>query len=321
MRPIRLMALLAVISLFGIACSSNASRQGSLVTPTTRERRSTTTTTQATTTTTTIPVTTTTKAPLLGLGQGSSGPAVLALQQRLVALHYDLPEANGNFGAATQQAVYAFQKVNGMARSGRATDDVLARLATAEIPTTMVPAAGGTHIEVDVARQVLFYVQGGVVGKVVAVSTGSGNRFCNKGRCDVAVTPGGAFRVRGKIRGWQVGELGRLYSPSYFNGNIAVHGSLSIPPTPASHGCVRVPMTSADWLFAAMPNGMAVYVLNGPNVPPPFADEAPTTTSQAPSTTTTTPSGSSSTSTSSSSTTTSTTEPATTSTTGIPAPL
>ena len=320
MRPLRLIALLGAMVFIGVACSSDASTQSTIITATTRERV-TTTTTEAATTTTTIPATTTTRAPLLGLGQGSSGPAVLAMQQQLIALHYDLPESSGSFGPATLQAVYAFQKVNGMARSGRATDDVLARMATSGIPTTMVPAAGGTRIEIDVARQVLFYVQSGVVVKVVAVSTGSGRRFCNKGRCDVAVTPGGAFRVRGKIRGWQEGELGRLYSPSYFNGNIAVHGSLSVPPTPASHGCVRVPMTSADWLFAAMPNGTAVYVLNGPNVPPPFSDELPPSIGPAPSSSTTTPDGSTTTSSSSSSTTTSTTEPSTTSTTGIPAPL
>ena len=241
----------------------------------------------------------------------SSGPAVTALQQRLVDLHYDLPEVSGTYGAATQQAVLAFQKVNGMARTGRATDDVLARLATASIPSPMVAGAGGTHVEIDVARQVLFFVRSGSLYRVVPVSTGSGQRFCVKGRCSTAVTPGGAFRVYGKYRGWQTGDLGKLYSPSYFNGGIAVHGSLSVPAYPASHGCARVPMTSADWLFSAMPVGTPVYVLNGPHVPPPFSDE--TTTTSAPTTSTTAaPTTSSSSTTTSSSTTSSTTTTTTT---------
>ena len=285
--------------------SSNAAKV------TTTSRRTTTTT--SSTTTTTVAPSTTTAAPAAapaGLGVGASGPAVTALQQRLVDLHYDLPEVNGQFGPATQQAVYAFQKVNGMARTGRATDDVLARMATASIPPLMVPGAGGTHVEIDVARQVLFFVRSGALYRIVPVSTGSGERFCVQGDCSTAVTPGGAFRVYGKYRGWQTGNLGKLYSPSYFNGGIAVHGATSVPPYPASHGCARVPMTSADWLFASMPVGTPVYVLNGPRVPPPFSEET-TTTTAAPTTTTAPPTTTSS-STSTSTTTTSSTSTTTT---------
>ena len=203
---------------------------------------------------------TTAAPPPPGLGVGASGPAVTDLQQRLVDLRYDLPEVNGTFGPATQQAVYAFQKVNGMARTGRATDDVLARIAAASIPPLMVPGAGGTHAEIDVARQVLFFVKAGSLFKIVPISTGSGQRFCVDGRCSTAVTPGGAFRVYGKYRGWQNGNLGKLYSPSYFNGGIAVHGYPSVPVRPASHGCVRVPMRIADYWHTLVKKGDPVYV-------------------------------------------------------------
>ncbi|MEY4008452.1 MAG: hypothetical protein RLZZ467_1519 [Gemmatimonadota bacterium] len=300
------------LSLGVAACGDAASRAGTVTDVT---RRTTTTSSTSTTTTTIAPTTTTAvpAAPPAGLGVGASGAAVTALQQRLVDLRYDLPEVNGTFGPATQQAVYAFQKVNGMARTGRATDDVLARLATATVPPLMVPGAGGTHVEIDVARQVLFFVRGGALFRIVPISTGSGERFCVGGRCSTAVTPGGAYRVYGKYRGWQNGNLGKLYSPSYFNGGIAVHGANSVPPYPASHGCARVPMTSADWLFSSMPVGTAVYVLNGPRVPAPFSEEttsttaAPTTTSAPP--TTTSSSTSTSTTTTSSTSTTTTTVP------------
>ena len=153
-----------------------------------------------------------------------------------------------------------------------------AKLATPVQPVAMVASGGSTRVEVDVARQVLFFYKGGSLFKIVAVSTGSGSRFCNRGRCATAVTPGGSFRVRGKVNGWQTGELGRLYKPSYFNGNIAIHGALSVPGGPASHGCVRVPMTSADWIYASLAVGTPVYVLNGPKVPPPLGDVAPSLT-------------------------------------------
>jgi hypothetical protein len=123
----------------------------------------------------------------------------------------------------------------------------------------------------------LFFYQGNALFKIVAVSTGSGERFCVNGRCATAVTPGGSFRVRGKVSGWQTGELGKLYKPSYFNGNIAIHGATSVPGGPASHGCVRVPMSSADWIYASLSVGTPVYVLNGPRVPAPFSDSPPPT--------------------------------------------
>ncbi len=298
-------AILAALGVVLAACGggSTAAEEATATT------RRTTTTSTSTTTTTVAPTTTTAGAPApapAGIGMGASGPAVTELQQRLVDLRYDLPEVSGTFGPATQQAVYAFQKVNGMARTGRVTDDVLARLASATVPPLMVPGAGGTHVEIDVARQVLFFVRGGSLFKIVPVSTGSGERFCVDGRCSTAVTPGGAYRVYGKYRGWQNGNLGRLYSPSYFNGGIAVHGATSVPPYPASHGCARVPMTSADWLFASMPPGTPVYVLNGPRVPAPFSEET-TTTTAAPTTTTAAPTTTSSSTTTTSSTSTTTT--------------
>ena len=195
---------------------------------------------------------------------------VTDLQNKLAALHYDV-HPNGSYDAATMQAVMAFQKVNGLGRDGVAGDQTLGKLAAPVIPGPLVPGGGSTRVEVDVARQVLFFYQGNALFKIVAVSTGSGERFCVDGRCATAVTPGGSFRVGSKVGGWQTGELGRLYKPSYFNGNIAIHGALSVPGGPASHGCVRVPMSSADWIYASLPRGTAVYVLNGSNVPAPFA--------------------------------------------------
>ena len=47
-----------------------------------------------------------------------------------------------------------------------------------------------------------------------------------------------------EIDGWRDAPLGMLWRPKYFNGGIAVHGAPSVPPYPASHGCVR--MRNAD---------------------------------------------------------------------------
>ena len=264
-------AVLLTVVFVVTACGSGDSNKQARRKP---ARSTTTTSTTTTTTTTTLPPTTTT-APFVGLRPGDSGPAVATLQSQLGALHYDVPAADGNYGASTMQAVMAFQKVHGLGRDGVAGQQTLARIAAPSTPAPLVPAGGATRVEVDVARQVLFFYKAGSLFRIVAVSTGNGARYCVGSRCASAVTPGGSFKVRGKVNGWQTGTLGRLYKPSYFNGNIAIHGSLNVPGRPDSHGCVRVPMSSADWIYASLAIGTPVYVLNGPNVPAPFGTELP----------------------------------------------
>lgn len=257
------------------SCSSGGTESASERTSAARKvRRTTTSSSASTSSTSSTSSTTATTVPFDGLRPGDSGPEVSALQQRLAELHYDV-SPDGQYSSATTHAVMAFQKVNGLGRDGVAGPATRAKLASPVIPGPSVSGGGSNRVEVDVARQVLFFYKGGSLHRIVSVSTGSGERFCVKGRCATAVTPGGSFRVSGKVGGWQTGDLGKLYKPSYFNGNIAIHGALSVPGGPASHGCVRVPMNSADWIYSSLPVGMAVYVLNGPRVPAPFSDAPP----------------------------------------------
>jgi lipoprotein-anchoring transpeptidase ErfK/SrfK len=80
---------------------------------------------------------------------------------------------------------------------------------------------------------------------------------------DTAVTPVGTFRVnRERPDGWWVGDLGQIYRPKYFIGGVAIHGSLSVPAYPASHGCVRVSVAAMDmiWEQEILPRGTTVVV-------------------------------------------------------------
>ena len=248
-----------------------------------------------------------------GIGRGSSSAQVLSLEQRLDALHYDVGSIDGVYDGNTSYAVMAFQKVNGLPRTGRATQNVLDRLNAPIGPGTFEPGGGATRVEVDLPRQVLLLFRGNALFKILPVSTGSGARFCVDGRCDRAVTPGGAFRISRRIRGWHTSPLGKLYNPMFFNQGIAIHGALSVPGYPASHGCVRIPMFAAGWFYQLVPNGTPVYVIGGPHVPPPLSDLNTTTTSS----TSTSPSTSTS-STTTEPTTSTTTPPTTTSTTVVP---
>ena len=216
-----------------------------------------------------------TPSPLPGLGPGASGPEVRTLEQRLAELKYDPGKVDGVFDGTTGHAVMAFQKVQGLGRTGRATPEVISALSGATVPAAMLPGGGADRVEIDLPRQVLFLWQGNALARILPVSTGTGKRYCVDGACARAVTPGGSFRVGRKILGLRVSRLGQLYNPLYFNGGIAIHGSNSVPGRPASHGCVRIPMSASRWFFNAVPPGTPVYVLGGERAPVPFNEQAP----------------------------------------------
>jgi hypothetical protein len=175
---------------------------------------------------------------------GAKGPSVRILEQRLMQLHYALGGIDGYYGQDDYDSVIAFEKVNGMSRDGVVGPAVWKRLSTATIP--LARYRYGTHIEVDKSRQVLFDVRDGKVARILPVSTGAtGN------------TPTGTFHVYSKEPGY---NQKLMYFSMYFLGNFAVHGYPSVPSYPASHGCVRIPIWTADWLYVRSPVGEAVYV-------------------------------------------------------------
>jgi peptidoglycan hydrolase-like protein with peptidoglycan-binding domain len=180
------------------------------------------------------------QAPTLALG--ASGPAVAALERRLEELRFALRATDGVFGTDDLEAVLAFQKVNGLARTGVVTPGLWTLLARAGVPRARY---AGDHVEVDKTRQVLFLVREGKVSLAVHVSTGAtGN------------TPLGRWQVYSKVAGWSW----VLWYPSYFLRGFAIHGYPEVPAYPASHGCVRIPMWLAPKLYTQMPLGSSVYV-------------------------------------------------------------
>jgi lipoprotein-anchoring transpeptidase ErfK/SrfK len=235
---------------------------------------STTATTLATTTTTvdTVAPAAAFVVPPNGLGVGSSGAAVVALKQRLTELRYDPGPLNEHFDYATYYAVIAFQKVHLMARTGRVTPDLAAAMVTAGLPDPMIPGAEPTRVEIDLTRQVLFFWEGGKLSRILPVSSGYGGHYCGKdGSCGIAITPTGSYRATSKILGKHTSTLGELWNPVFFNGGIAVHGEPAVPSTPASHGCIRIPMNDSMWVYDRMAIGMPVYVRDDSHTPTPFA--------------------------------------------------
>jgi cell wall hydrolase len=180
-------------------------------------------------------------------------------EQRLWDLGYWAGPVDGKIDSASRQALIAFQKVEGRARTGNLTSTEFNALMIASRPRPRFDGYG--HIEIDLTRQVLFVIdETGTVSRILSVSTGNEGRYMDHGEVHRAHTPRGTFKVLRKINGWRLSSLGLLYYPSYILNGIAVHGSPSVPTYPASHGCIRVPMFAAKELSALMPIGIEVSV-------------------------------------------------------------
>lgn len=185
---------------------------------------------------------------------------VKTAQTTLLNHGYWLSGSTGKTDLTTTQALYAFQKVNGLKRSGiidEATSKVLERAAR---PSTSVIADG---IEIDKARQVMFVVRGGSILWIFNTSTGSGIPYTENGVSGSAQTPNGDFSILREVNGVDDGPLGDLYRPKYFTwSGIAIHGAASVPPYPASHGCARVSNPAIDFIWSQnlAPKGSRVLV-------------------------------------------------------------
>jgi lipoprotein-anchoring transpeptidase ErfK/SrfK len=183
-------------------------------------------------------------------------------EQRLADLGYWTGKIDGRWDEASRHALIAFQKVEGLKRTGRLTRKDFDALMNAGRPAPQ--EADEAHVEVDLIRQVLFIVDdAGTVTKILPVSTGSGKEFVSEGWARDAITHPGRYKTYIKIPGWKKSPLGRLYYPVYFMVGTAIHGYPSVPTKPASHGCIRIPMFAAKEFYEMTPMGAPVIVHRG----------------------------------------------------------
>jgi hypothetical protein len=214
-------------------------------------------------------------APVASGGRSLSAAEIRQAQERLVAMGYWVEHPGGGWDATWRQPLIAFQKVNWRKRTGALTRAEWSEILRA---APLAPRETGLpHIEVDLARQVFYMVdEAGAVSHILTVSSGSGKPFrAPSGWRSTADTPCGHLSVFQRASGWHKSELGEMYNPLYVVGGIAIHGSLDVPPKPASHGCIRIPMYAARRLPALVPKEMPVLVYGCPDEAPPAAPAAP----------------------------------------------
>jgi PKD repeat protein len=184
------------------------------------------------------------------LAYGSTGRDVVALRARLAQLRVHVPWPSTTFGSELSDSVTAFQKARGLSRTGVVDEATWRALGQDVVPAPRYRSRD-THIEVSKGRQILMLVRDGETIAYLPVSSGAGG-----------ITPVGNYHIRWKAPAtttWLGSAI--LYRTMTFRGNnYAIHGFPSVPAYPASHGCVRIPIWVADWLYEQTPVGERVYV-------------------------------------------------------------
>jgi lipoprotein-anchoring transpeptidase ErfK/SrfK len=197
------------------------------------------------------------------LRQGDTGPDVLSLEQRLAAQKADVGNVDGVFDYDLKHAVIAFQKSQGIARTGVYDSATRVRLG-APVPVRLRHPSAGRAIEIDLSKQVLYLSEAGVLRRILDVSSGSGRLYEQDGVTHRATTPLGSFAIVRKINDPNHrSPLGILYRPAFFYQGWALHGSSSVPTYPASHGCVRITDPAMDRLYDLLRIGTPVTIYAG----------------------------------------------------------
>ncbi|MDQ4040922.1 MAG: L,D-transpeptidase [Actinomycetota bacterium] len=178
---------------------------------------------------------------------GQEGLHVQFLQRRLRDLRY-LVGLSGRLGGSTQRAIMAYRKVSGLPRSFRASRAIFERLADGRGRFRSKFPNHGKHVEADLSRQVLvLHDRRGRVFRILHTASGT----------SATPTVRGSFRVYSKT--WGVNSLGMVHSV-YFHRGYAIHGYPSVPAGPASHGCLRIPIPNARFIYRWLDYGDRIDV-------------------------------------------------------------
>lgn len=204
------------------------------------------------------------------LQNGSSGPEVWRVQRRLRQLKY-LYKPDGSYGALTEYALRYFQRKNGLQETGVADEATQLKL----FSTEALPSEEYVFpykIGIDLESQTVY----------VAGWDGAGyNTDVKKFKCSTGMdgyeTPTGTYQSGGKVTfdEWYYFKQYNCYAKYAYRivGGILFHSVLynsnKKGPTNSSvrnlgrrvsHGCVRLKVEDAKWIFENCPEGTTVVI-------------------------------------------------------------
>ncbi len=214
------------------------------------------------------------------LQKGSKGESVALLQAKLFELGYYMDEITGTYSSETKEAVIAFQQTNGLPADGitgeKTWNMVFNNQETLEAGATPRPTPVPTPvpyaITVDVANQV-----------VTAYGLDENNQYTKIVRQMICST--GTYATPSSIGSWKLGS-GRSRFPLFPKFNVYVQywtpiangmgfhsviyntkntmdlavGSYSQLGRRASHGCIRLLVDDAKWIYENAGKGTVVTV-------------------------------------------------------------
>jgi hypothetical protein len=172
-------------------------------------------------------------------GFGSRGLLVDLIQQRLAALHLYIPQS-GVFDQQTGLALDAYHRLLGRGEGNQSADPrTVAALLDGQGAFHVRYPGDGKHVEGNLGNQTLALLDGSRVDRIYPISSGKPSTPTVLGR----------YRVYYRVPGYLPDGM---YYSSFFTGGYAIHGYNPAPDYPASHGCMRLPISDAvsvyDWL-------------------------------------------------------------------------
>jgi hypothetical protein len=245
------------------------------------------------------------------LARGVTGDDVAQVQQRLTDLGFWPGPIDGVYGDETIKSVWAYEKlVLGApqdAPSGQVTPEMWDAMQDPFVIAPRRPNSTPTHVEIYLPEQVVAIFDNDVPVMITHASSGDNTDWCEevtispgeygneqgteplkRGECGKSFTPGGVFTVDRKVEGVRQSALGGMWDPVYFNYGIAIHGALNVPLHPASHGCIRIPLSLSPTMNGMIGVGDQVFVFDGVEEPEAYGEQKPYFNRRDPSYTTTT---------------------------------
>ena len=199
---------------------------------------------------------------------GSAGEEVKRVQRRLYSLEYLYTSADGGFGPGTANAIKDFQKRNKLSQTGNADKKTLELLFSDTARKALKPYL----LKVSIAKQRVYaYAPDANEEYTVLVRT----MKCSTG-LPATPTPKGTFQAStGPARRWHYFKEFFVWAQYayYIQGDIMFHsvlynnkggsptyGSVHNLGRKASHGCVRLAVENAKWIYQNCPAKTKVIV-------------------------------------------------------------
>jgi hypothetical protein len=224
--------------------------------------------------------------PLTVAADGSSA-SVQEAQTIMTKFGIPTGTVDGYYGPNTARGLCAARQMAGYTPNRNNVDSaLLAKMRSwnktyGNLQAMPAPKLDGrtTYLLVLQKCQAILYVANGKYSRVMATSTGMNASQSDDGK-DHRTPTNKSYLLGYTQRGWScstlypegcshhpgvgmnsgVSDYGNMYNKRAVVGDVFVHGSTSVPPHPASHGCIRVTVADSDWMFKNVGNGPKPYI-------------------------------------------------------------